>query len=84
MSVTDNASGFLPANLLLSLDSVLGAMLDHAIAVTNADRGVFLEADSAGSLVARLARRIGGSNFRQKALLPARGSCAKFSIANRA
>jgi phosphoserine phosphatase RsbU/P len=70
MSVTDNASGFLPANLLLSLDSVLGAMLDHAIAVTNADRGVFLEADSAGSLVARLARRIGRQQLSSESFAP--------------
>ena len=43
----------------LPLDSVLGSMLDHAIAVTNADRGLLLEAESSGRLRSRLARRSG-------------------------
>jgi serine phosphatase RsbU (regulator of sigma subunit)/pSer/pThr/pTyr-binding forkhead associated (FHA) protein len=40
----------------LPLDSVLGTMLDHAIAITHADRGLLLEPDGAGSLKLRLAR----------------------------
>jgi phosphoserine phosphatase RsbU/P len=40
----------------LPLDAVLGAMLDHAIAVTDAERGLLLEADESGSLRMRLAR----------------------------
>lgn len=40
----------------LPLDSVLGAMLDHAIAITKADRGLLLQTDSSGKLKARLAR----------------------------
>jgi len=40
----------------LSLDSVLGTMLEHAIAITNADRGLLLEDDGTGVLKQRLAR----------------------------
>lgn len=40
----------------LPLDSVLGTMLDHAISLTHADRGVLLEPDQKGSLKIRLAR----------------------------
>jgi sigma-B regulation protein RsbU (phosphoserine phosphatase) len=70
MSATGNASKLLPANLLLALDSVLGAMLDHAIAVTDADRGIFLEADSAGSLFARMARRSGRQHLSPESFAP--------------
>lgn len=44
----------------LPLDSVLGTMLDHAIAITGADRGVLFEAEASGALRARLARGKGG------------------------
>jgi sigma-B regulation protein RsbU (phosphoserine phosphatase) len=44
----------------LPLDSVLGTMLDHAISITDADRGLLLEPDSSGVLRVRLARRKGG------------------------
>ena len=44
----------------LPLDEVLGIMLDHAISVMDADRGVLLEADDKGALQVRLARRSGG------------------------
>jgi sigma-B regulation protein RsbU (phosphoserine phosphatase) len=50
----------------LPLDSVLGTMLDHAIAITRADRGLLLEPDTSGTLRTRLARGKGG------ALLPAK------------
>jgi sigma-B regulation protein RsbU (phosphoserine phosphatase) len=40
----------------LPLDAVLGTMLDHAMAVTDAERGILLEADQSGSLRMRLAR----------------------------
>jgi sigma-B regulation protein RsbU (phosphoserine phosphatase) len=43
----------------LPLDAVLEAMLDHAISITNAERGLLLEADSSGTLRQRLARRAG-------------------------
>jgi phosphoserine phosphatase RsbU/P len=44
----------------LPLDAVLEAMLDRAITITNAERGLLLEATSEGSLLHRLARRAGG------------------------
>jgi hypothetical protein len=40
----------------LPLDAVLGTMLDHAMAVTDAERGILLEADQSGTLRMRLAR----------------------------
>ncbi len=44
----------------LPLESVIGTMLDHAIAITQADRGLLLEADASGALRVRLARGKGG------------------------
>ncbi|HYM07725.1 MAG TPA: SpoIIE family protein phosphatase [Terriglobales bacterium] len=40
----------------LPLETVLGTMLDHAIAITQADRGLLLEAEDSGGLRIRLAR----------------------------
>ena len=54
----------------LPLDSVLGTMLDHAIAVTDADRGLLLEPDSSGSLHVRLGRRRGGLRLPSDSLAP--------------
>ncbi len=54
----------------LPLDSVLSTMLDYAIAVTHADRGLLLEADSTGSLRARLARRSGGVRLQPESFAP--------------
>jgi phosphoserine phosphatase RsbU/P len=54
----------------LPLDSVLGTMLDHAISVTNADRGLLLEADSNGALHVRLARRSGGLHLSPESVAP--------------
>jgi serine phosphatase RsbU (regulator of sigma subunit) len=51
----------------LPLESVLGTMLDHAIAITQADRGLLLEADASGALHVRLAQGKGG------VLLPTEG-----------
>jgi len=67
MSHGDSSSGGLSKiNLLLEatmllhsqlpLDAVLATMLDHAIAVTDAERGLLLEADQSGSFRMRLAR----------------------------
>jgi phosphoserine phosphatase RsbU/P len=47
----------------LPLESVLGTMLDHAIAITDADRGLLLEAQSSGPLQIRLARGRGGTRL---------------------
>jgi phosphoserine phosphatase RsbU/P len=54
----------------LPLDSVLGTMLDHAIVITDADRGLLLEADSSGLLSVRLARGTGGERLSPKSLAP--------------
>jgi len=81
MTSTDQSSGGLnKLNLLLEattllhsqlpLDSVLGKMLDHAISVTNADRGLLLEVDHAGKLGVRLARKNGGMRLPPESLSP--------------
>jgi phosphoserine phosphatase RsbU/P len=54
----------------LPLDAVLGTMLDHTIAVTNADRGVLVEPDSKGALKVRLARGKGGTPLPPTAVTP--------------
>jgi len=54
----------------LPLDSVLGSMLDHTVAVTNADRGLLLGADSSGSLRVRLARGSGGVRLPLESVAP--------------
>ncbi|HXN51627.1 MAG TPA: SpoIIE family protein phosphatase [Candidatus Acidoferrum sp.] len=54
----------------LPLDEVLGIMLDHAISVMDADRGVLLEADDKGALHVRLARRCGGLRLPPESLAP--------------
>jgi sigma-B regulation protein RsbU (phosphoserine phosphatase) len=54
----------------LPLDSVLGNMLDHAVSVTDADRGLLLEKDGTGTLKVRLARRSGGHRLPPESLSP--------------
>ena len=54
----------------LPLESVLGTMLDHAISVTQADRGLLLEADSTGALRGRLARRSGRLPLQPDSIVP--------------
>jgi phosphoserine phosphatase RsbU/P len=54
----------------LPLDDVLSAMLDHAIAVTNADRGLLLEPEPSGSLRVHLARGSGGVRLSPEGLKP--------------
>ena len=44
----------------LPLDAVLEAMLDRAVTITNAERGLLLEATDTGALTHRLARGAGG------------------------
>jgi sigma-B regulation protein RsbU (phosphoserine phosphatase) len=81
MSCDDPSSGGLnKINLLLEatmllhsqlpLDAVLGTVLDHAIAITGADRGLLLEADPSGSIRTRLARRGGGLRISADHLAP--------------
>ena len=54
----------------LPLDSVLGTMLDNAVSVTDADRGLLLEGDNPASLKVRLARRSGGLRLPPESLMP--------------
>ena len=54
----------------LPLDSVLSTMLDHAIAITHADRGLLLESDAAGSMRVRLARSSRGESLPPETLSP--------------
>jgi serine phosphatase RsbU (regulator of sigma subunit) len=54
----------------LPLDEVLGMMLNHAISVMDADRGVLLESDDKGALHVRLARRSGGLRLPPESLAP--------------
>jgi len=54
----------------LPLESVLGTMLDHAVAVTDADRGVLLERDSSGGFRVRVARGKGGVRLSPESFVP--------------
>src|SRR6266568_2986913 len=54
----------------LPLDSVLGTMLDHAIDVTDADRGALLVPDVSGTLQVQLARRAGGRRLQPESITP--------------
>ena len=54
----------------LPLDSVLGTMLDYAVSVTDADRGLLLEPNDSGTLKVRLARRSGGQRLPPESLAP--------------
>ena len=54
----------------LPVDTVLGTMLDHAIAITDADRGLLLQADPSGALPVRLARGAGGTRLSPERLIP--------------
>jgi phosphoserine phosphatase RsbU/P len=54
----------------LPLDAVLGNVLDHAITITGADRGLLLEANAMGQLKARLARRSAGRPLASDQIVP--------------
>ena len=54
----------------LPLESVLSTMLDHAMSVTNAERGLLLEADDEGVLTVRLARGSGGTALPAESIAP--------------
>jgi phosphoserine phosphatase RsbU/P len=54
----------------LPLDEVLGRVLDHAVSVTDADRGMLLEPDGSGGLKVRLARRSGGVRLSPETMTP--------------
>ncbi len=77
---TSSSGGLSKLNLLLEatsllhsqlpLDSVLSTMLDHAISITHADRGILLEPDAEGTLRVRLARSNGGRSLPPETLSP--------------
>src|SRR5207302_10460901 len=54
----------------LPLAAVLGKMVDHAIALTDADRGLRLEPASTGGMRVRLARQRGARSLRTEGLEP--------------
>ena len=54
----------------LPLDAVLEAMLDRAITITNAERGLLIEATDSGSLQNRLARRAGSVSMPTQGFAP--------------
>jgi serine phosphatase RsbU (regulator of sigma subunit)/pSer/pThr/pTyr-binding forkhead associated (FHA) protein len=54
----------------LPLDAVLEAMLDRAVTITSAERGLLLEATPDGSLLHRLARRAGGVTMPTEGFAP--------------
>jgi len=60
----------------LPLEAVLHAMLDRAISITNADRGLLLEADASGSLRPWLARGSGSITFPTDAFVPSQTAMA--------
>ena len=74
------SEGLLKLNLLLEatsllhsqlpLDSVLCTMIDHAIAITDADRGLLIEADASGAHRVRLARGKGAAQLSPESLAP--------------
>lgn len=74
------SSGLSKLNLLLEatsllhsqlpLDSVLASMLDHAISITHADRGLLIEPDATGVMRIHLARGSKGDNLPIESLNP--------------
>jgi serine phosphatase RsbU (regulator of sigma subunit) len=56
----------------LPLETVLSTMLDHAIAITHADRGMLLEPDAAGVLQVKVARGRSGENLPTEKMNPSR------------
>jgi len=61
----------------LPLDKVLGAMVDHAIAVTGADQGILFEADEGGNLRPRLARLRNKTSVAPESLSPSQTVIAR-------
>ena len=88
VSAKDNPStGLGKLNLLLEatsllhsdlpLDSVIGTMLDFAVSITHADRGLLLEADESGTLQVRQARGAGGTALAAQGLSPSQTALRK-------
>jgi serine phosphatase RsbU (regulator of sigma subunit) len=56
----------------LPLESVLATMLDHAIVITHADRGMLLEPDASGVLQVMIARGQDGESLAPETMNPSR------------
>jgi sigma-B regulation protein RsbU (phosphoserine phosphatase) len=56
----------------LPLESVLAAMIDYAIVITHADRGMLLEPDATGVLQVRIARGRDGESLAPESMNPSR------------
>jgi hypothetical protein len=54
----------------LPLEAVLGTMVDYALALTDADRGVLLEPDAQGKLQPRVARQRGSRTLSREGVVP--------------
>jgi sigma-B regulation protein RsbU (phosphoserine phosphatase) len=54
----------------LPLEDALSHMLDHAVSVTDADRGLLVEADVGGALKVKLARRSGALRLPPESVAP--------------
>jgi phosphoserine phosphatase RsbU/P len=86
-SIENSPTGLSKLNLLLEatsllhsdlpLDTVLGTMLDHAISITHADRGLLLEAEPSGVLRIRLARGTGGVPLPAEGINPSQTALRK-------
>ncbi|MFZ0305030.1 MAG: SpoIIE family protein phosphatase [Terracidiphilus sp.] len=59
-------------NSQLPLESVLASMLDHAIVITQADRGMLLEPDASGVLQVKIARGRDGESLPPENMNPSR------------
>lgn len=54
----------------LPLEAVLGTMVDYALALTDAERGVLLEPDAQGKLQPRVARQRGSRSLSREGVVP--------------
>jgi len=80
LASTGTSGGLSKLNLLLEassllhsqlpLDSVLGSMLDHAISITHADRGLLIEPDASRVMRVLLARSNKGDNLAPETINP--------------
>ena len=68
LSLLLEATALLQAHM--PFEEVLGAMIDRAITVTEADRGLLLQSNDDGELEALVARRRGGFNLPRKSVIP--------------
>jgi serine phosphatase RsbU (regulator of sigma subunit) len=56
----------------MPLEEVLGAMVDRAISVIDADRGILMEVDPEGALQPMVVRRRGGFNLPPSSVIPSK------------